>query len=283
MRIVTARSPSISPPASPSSEIKGHGNGDADAGSSKRWGSVLAFPSSKRVQRPPYSHSAHHSHSRNAKSKQLVWARVSDRTPNAHNLSCEDLEVSATAVKRVVIDEFPDDKDLPDCEGSEMDCDEDSSADGSGPQIVDVSHKFAIKGLPAAAKVKLQETDQHKLSQRQKQIDYGKNTLGYERYLELVPRNKRLKNDPHTPEIKQVCSKRSWDGQVKKWRRRLHEFDPPVSEDDVSPQLFPVGGRSDTTDQGKENATTEVTVSESTPTSEAASLSIYQDWDEMEP
>ena len=30
-------------------------------------------------------------------------------------------------------------------------------------------------------------TDPHKLSQRQKQIDMGKNTLGYEMYLEHVP------------------------------------------------------------------------------------------------
>ena len=33
-----------------------------------------------------------------------------------------------------------------------------------------------------------QSVDAHRLNQRQKQVDFGKNTLGYERYLELVPR-----------------------------------------------------------------------------------------------
>lgn len=32
------------------------------------------------------------------------------------------------------------------------------------------------------------EADPHRLSQRQKQVDYGKNTLGYDRYIQLVPK-----------------------------------------------------------------------------------------------
>ncbi|KAH9325621.1 hypothetical protein KI387_005799 [Taxus chinensis] len=282
MRIVSVRNPC---------EVEGEREGKGDGGSSKSWrrvaraeSSVLAFPSSKRIQRAPSPNSWHyHSHSQTStvnitpNANLSVWVKVSDKTANTRSLSCEDLEVSATAKKKIVLDEFLEDTDLVKSEASQMDWDEDSS----GLKIVDVSHKFTIKDSAAAAKINIQETDPHKLSQRQKQIDYGKNTLGYERYLELVPRNKRLKGDPQTPETKQVCSKRSWDGQVKKWRRCLHEFDPPQSEDEVSPKLFSVGGRSDTSDE--EDREENAAQPESNPAPQAGVLSIYEDWDEMEP
>jgi histone hairpin-like RNA-binding protein len=137
------------------------------------------------------------------------------------------------------------------------------------------------------------ETDAHRLKQRQKQIDIGKNTPGYASYVAKVPkyvlrplywsppspvltscalvdahlvshcqsprllpkpqshmmlptrwfshlshpsallsscRSQRTKNLPRTPDKSQVCSKRSWDGQIRKWRRLLHDFD--VSQED---------------------------------------------------
>lgn len=33
-----------------------------------------------------------------------------------------------------------------------------------------------------------------------------------------------------------MCSKRSWDGQVRKWRRLLHQFDPEGLEMEMEPQ-----------------------------------------------
>ena len=38
------------------------------------------------------------------------------------------------------------------------------------------------------AKQPILDLDPHRLAQRQKQIDFGKNTVGYQRYLQLVPR-----------------------------------------------------------------------------------------------
>jgi hypothetical protein len=70
------------------------------------------------------------------------------------------------------------------------------------------------------------ETDPHRLKQRQKQIDYGYRTIGYIRYKLKIPPDTRLKEHPKTPRKSQACSKRSWDGQVKKWRRELHKWDP---------------------------------------------------------
>lgn len=38
-------------------------------------------------------------------------------------------------------------------------------------------------------------------------------------------RHQRQISDPKTPDIYQSCSRRSWDGQIKKWRRMLHKYD----------------------------------------------------------
>lgn len=82
------------------------------------------------------------------------------------------------------------------------------------------------------------ETDKHRLQQRQKQIDYGKNTIGYQKYIEAVPRDKRKKSktgkvrDPATPDIYQKISKRGFDAQVKTWRRLLHVYDDTSAVDE---------------------------------------------------
>ncbi|KAI9895950.1 hypothetical protein PsorP6_019223 [Peronosclerospora sorghi] len=72
------------------------------------------------------------------------------------------------------------------------------------------------------------ETDPHRLAQRQKQIDYGKNTIGYDRYCALVPRHKRRPGKhPMTPDKTMRVGKKGFDGIVRKWRQALHQYDPP--------------------------------------------------------
>ena len=98
--------------------------------------------------------------------------------------------------------------------------------------IFDLSNVDATEGRRAPGAPKPKETDEHKLKQRQRQIDYGKNTLGYARYLELVDKSARKAGDIWTPDIHASMSKRAFDGCVRKWRRLLHAYDPPVEDDE---------------------------------------------------
>lgn len=69
------------------------------------------------------------------------------------------------------------------------------------------------------------ETDQSILERRQKQIDYGKNTIGYGNYIAHVAIEERSKNHPKTPPKQFKYSRRAWDGLVRAWRIKLHCWD----------------------------------------------------------
>lgn len=66
---------------------------------------------------------------------------------------------------------------------------------------------------------------ERRLEQREKQIRYGYNTEGYKNYIQQVPKSERKKGMPQTPNKYQDCSKRSWDGQIRVWRKALHMYD----------------------------------------------------------
>lgn len=80
------------------------------------------------------------------------------------------------------------------------------------------------------------ETDEHRIKQRDKQLQLGKKSEGYTRYTNLIPKWKRQDQDPVTPDKYQICSKRSWDGQMSKWRRLLHAYDENPTAAPVPPR-----------------------------------------------
>jgi len=103
-------------------------------------------------------------------------------------------------------------------------------------------HLGQNKSLPVANVARLvcfeEETSEDVLNRRQKQIDYGKNTEGYARYCKLIPRRKRGIYDPVTPPMNLRCSRRTWDGMIRAWRRQLHSWDPPQTstlDSDIRP------------------------------------------------
>ena len=116
-------------------------------------------------------------------------------------------------------------------------------------------------------------TDEHRLKQRQKQIDYGKNTNGYDNYMRQVPVNQRERYHMRTPDKHRRQSKRSWAFAVRRWRQYLHKYDekPQGQENALAPSSPP---SSQSLNDSKDNH------DEEPPTEAAALPSIFDGFDD---
>lgn len=66
------------------------------------------------------------------------------------------------------------------------------------------------------------ESDDVILNRREKQIEYGKNSDDYDKYLKTVSREERKKRMPRTPNKFMKYGRRQWDGLVKNWKQQIH-------------------------------------------------------------
>lgn len=75
-----------------------------------------------------------------------------------------------------------------------------------------------------------------RINTRKKQVEKGKNTVGYDLYIQKVPKHTRKKilEHPSTPDYKADIPNRRWLGQLKAWRISLHQYDPKDIKSDLT-------------------------------------------------
>jgi hypothetical protein len=91
------------------------------------------------------------------------------------------------------------------------------------------SKRLHVLGGPQPSTSSEADTEwEARFQQREKQIELGKATRGYQAYTKAVAKTKRSQADPQTPNSREMCSKRQFDGKLHKWRKGLHQYDPDV-------------------------------------------------------
>merc|ERR1719296_210498 len=85
---------------------------------------------------------------------------------------------------------------------------------------------------PMLTKTDEYETDETVLERRGKQLEYGKNTIDYDTYCRIIPKEDRKDTMPRTPVKNKKYSRRQWDGMVKNWKQMIHTLVARYNEND---------------------------------------------------
>jgi len=82
-------------------------------------------------------------------------------------------------------------------------------------------------------------TPEERRERRYHQVELGKKSIGYQNYIRVIPRERRLRYDPQTPPWRDVTiNKRRFDGLISAWRRKLHDFDDISNPANPRPKLI---------------------------------------------
>ena len=75
-----------------------------------------------------------------------------------------------------------------------------------------------------------------RINTRKKQVQKGKNTVGYDLYIKKISKESRKKipEHPSTPDYRADIPNRRWLGQLKAWRISLHQYDPSDLKSDIT-------------------------------------------------
>ncbi|BFY98147.1 hypothetical protein BsWGS_01187 [Bradybaena similaris] len=210
----TERPGGLSPLRSPINRSKLNSIFDID--NSRRFRFTKHHVASPKTVSPSHNEENRHDHNgwtrspyRSERDKRLVKSDGGDTTPNGEE---SEFKTSLTDCN----------KDTP---RHDLTPTQNSKQPWSRRKLHLPSENNGYEDMASIRKPETKEDDVITLARREKQIAYGKNTNAYQVYLTEVPVKERIRKvHPNTPDKFKKCSRRSWDSEVRRWKRELHSL-----------------------------------------------------------
>ncbi|KAK0394878.1 hypothetical protein QR680_000983 [Steinernema hermaphroditum] len=145
------------------------------------------------------------------------------RKISTSSVAAQDLDEQASPRKRANIRSVP---------RKTARCDEEPSSNSSTPAK---GRRRLCSSVSSSPSIKKREDweeptlgwceDEEVLKRRSREIERAKDKPVYERYLQEIPKNDRVKGiHPRTPNKLINYSRRSWDSLIRRWKRALYEW-----------------------------------------------------------